>query len=164
MSLHAETKRTMRLRFRLVLLPLVGVLALTTLPALAGAGAQKQTPAVGTAADAVDLSTVSGAVSYGDGWAIPLESAKPSWLTSELEQRVIAAEGTPLAAPTDAPLPSEVGIRPGSWMISPAGCTINLTHLVVDTKWLPSFIAGTRIGKILQIANGWALVNSPLCV
>lgn len=218
-------------------------------------------------------------------------------------------EETPLAAPTDAPLPSEVGIRPGSWMVSPAGCTMNfvfqkngalaigtaghcvdktgehvilltlapgtenpvlvdigtvitrhdngigddfalvsirpalnpwvsgttaliggpcgaysgsgpetvahyghglgigtggtprvgvaltwkstsfgwdgaaifgdsgspvrvtdlkaagdLTHLVVDTRWLPSFIAGTRIGKILQIANGWALVNSPLCV
>jgi hypothetical protein len=40
----------------------------------------------------------------------------------------------------------------------------DLTHLVVDTKWLPSFIAGTRIGKILQIAKGWTLVNSPLCV
>jgi hypothetical protein len=40
----------------------------------------------------------------------------------------------------------------------------NLTHLVVDTNWLPSFIAGTRIGKILQIAGGWSLVNSSLCV
>jgi hypothetical protein len=40
----------------------------------------------------------------------------------------------------------------------------DLTHLVVDTNWLPSFIAGTRIGKILQIATGWTLVDSPLCV
>jgi hypothetical protein len=40
----------------------------------------------------------------------------------------------------------------------------DLTHLVVDTKWLPSFIAGTRIGKMLQIAKGWGLVNSSLCV
>jgi hypothetical protein len=39
----------------------------------------------------------------------------------------------------------------------------NLTHLVVDTRWLPSFIAGTRIGKILQIASGWSLVSSSLC-
>jgi hypothetical protein len=39
-----------------------------------------------------------------------------------------------------------------------------LTHLVVDTRWLPSFIAGTRIGKILQIATGWSLVNSALCL
>ncbi len=40
----------------------------------------------------------------------------------------------------------------------------NLTHLVVDTKWLPSFIAGTRIGRILQIASGWSLASSSLCV
>ena len=40
----------------------------------------------------------------------------------------------------------------------------DLTHLVVDTHWLPSIIAGTRIGKMLQIAKGWALVNSPLCL
>ena len=40
----------------------------------------------------------------------------------------------------------------------------NLTHLVVDTRWLPSFIAGTRIGKMLQIASGWSLANSSLCV
>jgi hypothetical protein len=39
----------------------------------------------------------------------------------------------------------------------------DLTHLVVDANWLPSFIAGTRIGKILDIANGWQLVPSPLC-
>ena len=43
------------------------------------------------------------------------------------------------------------------------GAAGDLTHLVVDTKWLPSFIAGTRIAKMLQIANGWSLVNSALC-
>ena len=40
----------------------------------------------------------------------------------------------------------------------------DLTHLVVSSKWLPSFIAGTRITKMLQIAKGWTLVNSPLCL
>ena len=39
----------------------------------------------------------------------------------------------------------------------------DLTHLVVDTKWVPSFIVGTRITKMLQIAKGWGLVNSALC-
>jgi len=39
----------------------------------------------------------------------------------------------------------------------------DLTHLVVDANWLPSFIAGTRIGKMLQIAGGWSLLNSTLC-
>ena len=37
----------------------------------------------------------------------------------------------------------------------------------VDTKYmrvLPSFIAGTRIGRIQQIAGGWSLASSPLCL
>ena len=40
----------------------------------------------------------------------------------------------------------------------------DLTHLVVDVRWLPSFIAGTRIGKMLQIASGWSLASSTLCL
>jgi hypothetical protein len=263
---------------------------------------------VGTSAESVNLWTAPGAIPYEDDWAIPLAGARPDWFTPALEQAVLAAAGTPVAAPTDAPLPGEVGIRPGSWMLSPYGCTMNfvfaksgsfaigtaghcvdktgqsvilltlapggsnpvlvdigtviarhengigddfalvsirpelypwvsattalvggpcgaysgsgpetvahyghglgigtggtprvgvaltwkadafgwdgaaifgdsgspvrvtdlkaagdLTHLVVNTKWLPSFIAGTRIGKMLQIANGWSLVDSPLC-
>jgi hypothetical protein len=49
----------------------------------------------------------------------------PAWFTDELAARVHAANGAPVAAPPEAPLPGEVGIRPGSWMISPAGCTMN---------------------------------------
>ena len=273
---------------------------------LAGSGR----PSIGTAAEAVALESVDGATPYGDGYAIPLAAAVPDWYTSELEARVLASPGTPVAAPLDAPLPSEIGIRPGSWMISPSGCTMNfvfsksgalaigtaghcvektgqavvlltlapgtsnpvlvnigsviafrdngvgddfalvsinpslrswvspttavvagpcgsytgsgpetvwhyghglaigtggtpragvaltwkttsfgwdspaifgdsgsavrvgtrlqaagdLTHLVVDTRWLPSFVAGTRMSRILQIAKGWSLVSSPLCV
>lgn len=282
------------------------VLASTQFPG-AAAKAEGMFP-VGTAANTVDLQNARGAVPYEGGWAIPLAGERPAWYTSELEQQVLAAGGTPVAAPTDIPLPSEIGIRPGSWMIAPYGCTMNfvftrnggfaigtaghcvdklgqhvvlltlapgtqnpvlvdigtaiarhengigddfalvsinpvlnpwvsattaviagpcnqytgfgpetvwhyghglgigtggtpragvaltwkkdaygwdspaifgdsgspvrvtdleaagdLTHLVVDTKWLPSVIAGTRIGKMLQIANGWSLVNSPLC-
>jgi hypothetical protein len=284
---------------------LVVVLALVV-PAVALAASSA--PAVGTHPASVDLRSVEGAVPYGDGYAIPLQSSTPSWYTAELARRVRESE-EPVAAPTDAPLPSEVGIRPGSWMIAPSGCTMNfvfqkngqyaigtaghcgavgdpvvlltlapgtanpvlveigtisisrdngigddfalvpikpelnawvsptmalvagpcgaysgsapetiwhyghglgigtggtpragvsltwqtdafgwdgaaifgdsgsavrvgtglaaagdLTHLVVDTRWLPSFIAGTRIGKILQIASGWSLVSSPLCL
>ena len=39
-----------------------------------------------------------------------------------------------------------------------------LTHLVVDTSWLPGFIAGTRIGRIQQLAGGWNLVNGTPCL
>ncbi len=38
----------------------------------------------------------------------------------------------------------------------------DLTHLVVDENWLPSFRAGTRIGRMEQIA-GRPLAASPLC-
>ena len=276
-------------------------IVLVSLATSAGAG---QRPPVGTwatSADGVDRPD-------GAGRAVPLAGATPSWFTGELERRVQHAGGAPVAAPTDAPLPSEVGIRPGAWMIAPAGCTMNfifakndgfaigtaghcvdrigqnvvmltlapgganpvlvdvgtvltrrdngvgddfalvsirpslnswvsptmslvagpcgtysgygpetvahyghglvigtggtprigaaltwrttsygwdgaaifgdsgspvrvtdlraagnLTHLVVDSRWLPSFIAGTRIGKILSIAKGWNLLSSPLC-
>lgn len=80
---------------------------------------------VGTEADSVDLTETPGAVPYEGGWAIPLAGDRPAWFTPSLEQQVLAAAGTPVAAPIDAPLPSEVGIRPGSWMVSPAGCTMN---------------------------------------
>ena len=82
-------------------------------------------PKIGKPASAVDLRSVPGTVSFSKGYAIPLRAAKPRWLTPELERRVRARAGTPVAAPINAPLPSEVGIRPGSWMVSPAGCTMN---------------------------------------
>lgn len=80
------------------------------------------TPTLGSSPD---WSTVDGAVPYGIGHAVPLKAATPAWFTDELRARVDAANGAPVAAPSDAPLPGEVGIRPGSWMIAPAGCTMN---------------------------------------
>ena len=276
----------------------------------AGAGAASSLPAIGTAPTSIDLRSVPGAAPYDGGYAIPLRAARPAWYTSDMSARAKKSPGTPVPAPTDAPLPGIVGIRPGSWMIEPYGCTMNfvfsrgsrlgigtaghctdyvhqdvvlltltpgsnnpvlidvgqvvarddngvgddfalveiypqlyswvsattaaiggpcgaysgsgpeivwhyghglvigtggtpragpaltwqqdafgwdsaaifgdsgspvrvttgleaagdLTHLVVDTNWLPSFIAGTRIGKMLQTAPGWQLVSSPLCL
>src|SRR5687767_13468209 len=78
---------------------------------------------VGTDASAVNLSGAPGAIPYEEGWAIPLRGSRPSWFSAALEQEVLAAGGMPVAAPMDAPLPSEVGIRPGAWMIAPYGCT-----------------------------------------
>lgn len=82
-------------------------------------------PSIGTAPASVDLRAMPGATPFGDGFAIPLEAERPAWYTAELEARVLAAPGTPVPAPNDAPLPGTVGIRPGSWMISPSGCTMN---------------------------------------
>ena len=89
---------------------------------LSTTAASAATPAVGSSPD---WSTVDGAVPYGNGHAVPLKAATPAWFTDALAARVDAANGAPVAAPNDAPLPGEVGIRPGSWMLAPAGCTMN---------------------------------------
>jgi hypothetical protein len=94
--------------------------------ALVAAGpAAAETPPVGTTASEVDLEAVPGATPYGLGYAVPLKGESPDWYTAELHERVLAADGQPVQAPPDAPLPGTVGIRPGGWMIFPAGCTMN---------------------------------------
>jgi hypothetical protein len=103
---------------RLLLVPFALVLLLAA-PAAAGSAS----PAAGTPAAGSALLTAPGAVPFEGGWAIPLKAATPSWFTPALAQQV--HEAGVLAAPIDAPLPSEVGIRPGSWMIAPSGCTMN---------------------------------------
>lgn len=100
-------------------------LATALFASASNATAQSTLPRLGESASSVDLRSIPGSVSFSNGRAIPLKAAKPSWLTPQLERRLRAKPGTPLAAPIDAPLPSEVGIRPGSWMVSPAGCTMN---------------------------------------
>ncbi len=52
-----------------------------------------------------------------------LRAARPAWFTKKLERKV-RRRGV-VSAPVDAPLPGEVGIRPGSWMIAPYWCTMN---------------------------------------
>jgi hypothetical protein len=101
---------------------LVAVLAALSICLCTAASASAATPTLGSSPD---WSSVDGAVPHGSGHAIPLKAAKPAWFTDALAARVDAANGAPVAAPADAPLPGEVGIRPGSWMIAPAGCTMN---------------------------------------
>ncbi|MDP8956096.1 MAG: hypothetical protein M3N24_03940 [Actinomycetota bacterium] len=111
-------------RLRLII-PLV-IAAIVSAVSQAPASARSSSrPPVGTPASSVDLATVPGGSAFEEGRAIPLRGAKPSWLTPRLERKVRSRAGTPVAAPIHAPLPSEVGIRPGSWMVSPAGCTMN---------------------------------------
>lgn len=100
-------------------------LLVAALSLLSAAAASAGPPAPGTPADAVNLRSLPGVTAYGSGYQVPLRASRPSWYTDALAARVHAAGGQPVAAPTDAPLPSEVGIRPGSWMLEPYGCTMN---------------------------------------
>lgn len=105
----------MRMPMRAAILAVLSILVSAT-------AASATTPTLGSSPD---WSAVDGAVPYKGGYAVPLKAATPTWFTDELTARVDAANGAPVAAPPEAPLPGEVGIRPGSWMIAPAGCTMN---------------------------------------
>jgi hypothetical protein len=54
-----------------------------------------------------------------------LRAARPAWFTQKRERKLRRDPDGVRMAPVDAPLPGQVGIRPGSWMISPFLCTMN---------------------------------------
>jgi hypothetical protein len=67
----------------------------------------------------------------GGGYALPLKAETPDWYTPELHKRVLAAgaRGRSVPIPEGAEVPQSAlaftGIRPGSWMLTPAWCTMN---------------------------------------
>jgi hypothetical protein len=54
-----------------------------------------------------------------------LRRSSPAWYTETKKGKKPQGEGDTTMAPVDAPLPGEIGIRPGSMMISPFICTMN---------------------------------------
>ena len=54
-----------------------------------------------------------------------LRAARPAWYGRKEERKTRRDQDGVTMAPADAPLPGEVGIRPGAWMISPYWCTMN---------------------------------------
>jgi hypothetical protein len=112
-------------------LALAAALALAlALPATSTAGTAAPTvPAAGTSAAGVDPASVSGAYELPEGgWAVPVRAARPDWFTAELQEQVSTGKPTPApagAVAPDVPLSGYVGIRPGSEMIFPSGCTMN---------------------------------------
>jgi hypothetical protein len=117
------------------LVPLAAAAALAVgLVAPAGAApaepaAPGTVPAAGTAAADVDPASVAGARRLdGGGWAVPVRAAAPDWFTPALRAQVGRDGRAPAPAAAvgpDAPLSGYVGIRPGSEIIAPYGCTTN---------------------------------------
>lgn len=66
-----------------------------------------------------------------DGEAVELSAPQPAWYTEQLHAKAVEAaeqgEGVPLPDSADYPASglAFAGIRPGAWMIAPAGCTMN---------------------------------------
>jgi hypothetical protein len=87
------------------------------------------------------------AVPLGGGRnAIELKAPEPDWYTDSLHRRVVAAgkRGKTVALPESAGIQTSLlfaGIRPGAWMISPAGCTMN-------------FVFGSAAGNVPRQVSG----------
>ncbi len=106
-------------KLRVGIIAVVALSILVAVPALAGtAGFQAGTPAL-----PAHVAGNPEAVPYESGLAIPLKADRPAWMTPEIEAEL--DRNGQAAAPVDAPLPSQVGIRPGSEMVLPVGCTMN---------------------------------------
>ena len=54
-----------------------------------------------------------------------LRRSSPRWYDRKQERRMRRDRDGVATAPVDAPLPGQIGIRPGNWMISPYWCTMN---------------------------------------
>ncbi|MGH2818860.1 MAG: hypothetical protein ACRDJS_10445 [Actinomycetota bacterium] len=107
---------------------LIAIGALATMTAsLAGVTSVSASPGAGR----LPIRVAKDAVPLGEGkYAIELKAPKPTWYTNELHRRVVAAakRGQTVVLPDGAHVETSLlftGIRPGSWMISPAGCTMN---------------------------------------
>ncbi|MGH2698012.1 MAG: hypothetical protein ACRDJL_02270 [Actinomycetota bacterium] len=123
----------MRLKFVL----LAALAALLCLP-VSMAGAESST-------------LLEGALKSPDfGRAVELKEPVPDWYTAELHRKAVAAgkKGETVAVPegVDLEIPASglafTGIRPGSWILFPAGCTANFV-----------FGNGTEIGTAGHCAD-----------
>ncbi len=91
-----------------------------------GAQAATSTTGYGPTPSQAEIDNAIASLENGSGRIVQLKAETPSWYTPELARRVAAQGVVSLAQhQIDGPLPGEVGIRPGSWMISPAWCTMN---------------------------------------
>lgn len=110
---------------RALLASMVAALALAVGAQAAAPGANGEVPSQAEI-DAAIASFKNGTSDIGE-----LKAPRPAWFTPELEAEV--RENGTAAAPVDAPLPGQVGIRPGSMMVSPYICTMNYIFQKGDT-------------------------------
>jgi hypothetical protein len=101
--------------FRFVVRALLAAVA--TSVAFAGTAQAAEVPSQ------AEVDSAIAALKDGSKTIVEKKAPRPAWFTSQLEAKV--RENGVAAAPVDAPLPGQVGIRPGSMMISPFICTMN---------------------------------------
>ena len=84
---------------------------------------------------------------------IPIMAPRPAWFTDDLQAQVIAAGARGVPLPDGVALPAgataSLGIRPGSWMLAPSGCTMN-------------FVFGTPGNYTIGTAGHCTSANQPV--
>jgi hypothetical protein len=96
-----------------------------------------------------------------------LDAPVPDWYTEDLHQETLAAaeDGEGVAIPDGAEVPASAlaftGIRPGSWMVSPAGCTLNFVFgSVPDSPYIGTAGHCTEVGdEVTIVAAPGVLMN-----
>jgi hypothetical protein len=107
-------------------------------------------------ANATDTATTLSKPSYEE-----LKAPRPDWYTRALHARVVAAgrRGEVVPVPKRVDLPASgllfTGIRPGAWIISPAGCT---TNFVFGTR--RNYFIGTA-GHCAKVGQQVTLIAAP---
>jgi hypothetical protein len=93
--------------------------------------------------------------------AIELKAPQPDWYTPALHERVMAAatrgEGVPIPDGVDYPTSglAFTGIRPGAWIIAPAGCTTNFVFGSASDYYI-----GTA-GHCAEVGDEVTLIAAP---
>lgn len=102
----------------------------------------------------------TGAVGVRAADAVTLSKPTPRWYTRRLHRRAVAAGPAGVPVPAGVRLPDNAlsvsGIRPGSWMISPAWCTLNF---VFGSDSGPLYI-GTA-GHCTKVGDEVTMVEAP---
>lgn len=109
----------------------------------------------GVAAAPVGASTPSARGSAAG--ATELVAPTPEWYTAELHERVVAAgaRGESVPLPDGVRLPASAlaftGIRPGSWILFPAGCTANFVFGSAADYYIGTAGHCTQVGQAVTI-------------
>lgn len=95
-----------------------------------------------------------------------LSKPTPDWYTDALHAKAVAAaqQGEGVAIPDGVDYPTSgiafTGIRPGAWMISPAGCTMNFVFGSKGSYYIGTAGHCTEVGdKVTIIAAPGVLMN-----
>jgi hypothetical protein len=112
---------------------------------------------------AVDPGQLSQALRDASGRPRKLRKRSQKWF-GRAEKRSLDGPGSKAAAPADAPLPGELGIRPGSLMISPFICTMNYIFRKGDTLAIGTAGHCLKSGKPVVLLTLAPAGGSPVMV